>query len=80
MPYSAEGFEKCTSKEIQDNIERREYQLERVIEHDNKNPVIPKIQEQLEHLRADLILKKHEESKQEMKELLNRLLELVKLI
>ena len=80
MPYSAEGFENCTSTEIQENIERRERQLKKTIDHDDRNPVIPKIQEQLEHLRADLILKKHEESKQEMKELLKRLLQIIELV
>ena len=74
MTYSAEGFEHCTAKEIEEGIESREYQLKMIIAHNANHPEIkttdPKlIQEQLDHLRADLILKKQEE-REKMKEML----------
>ncbi len=81
MTYSAEGFEDCSAKQIEEGIEIREYQLKMIIAHKTSQSNIKTtdtklIQEQLDHLRADLILKKQEE-REKMKEMLNKLLQIV---
>jgi hypothetical protein len=79
MSSSTEGFEKNTSSEIQEVIDIREHALQ--LTEENHGPVerIQAMKQQLDSLRADLILKKQEE-KAEMKQLLSRLLQMVELM
>jgi hypothetical protein len=79
MSYSTEGFEKCTSSQIQENIDRREHTLKLTLENHGSVETIQAMNQQLDSIRADLILKKQEE-KAEMKQLLSRLLEMVGLM
>ena len=77
MAYRNEGCEKYTSNEIQSWMNDVEYQIQQIKNNTPHDVRIPKLQKQFDDLHADLILKKQEEAKKEMKELLNRLLELV---
>ena len=77
MSYSTEGFENCTSSEIEENIKRREHTLQLNIDNNGRVDTIQAMKQQLDSLRADLILKKQEEHKAEMKQLLIRLLQIV---
>jgi hypothetical protein len=79
MSYSTQGVGKCTSSEIQEYIDRTEATLQ--LNEENHGPVerIQAMKQQLDSLRADLILKKQEE-KAEMKQLLSRLLQMVELM
>lgn len=79
MPYRNELCEKYTSLEIQRWIETTEHQLRMITGHDPNDDRIQSFHEMLDNLHADLILKKHEE-RQEMKELLNRLLQMIELV
>jgi hypothetical protein len=77
MSYRNEGCEGCTSSEIERWIENTEYQVQQHIKTKGAEEIIKILQKQLDDLRADLILKKQEEAKAEMKQLLSRLLQLV---
>ena len=76
MTYKNEGCDKYTSTEIQSWINRAEEILRINIEHNrNKDSAefIQSLRQQLDDLRADLIVKKEEESQERTKEMLDRL-------
>ena len=76
MSYRNAGCENYTSNEIEQWIFRVEDQLQKLAQYAPDNVQIQPIQQQLDDLRADLILKK-QEARAEMKQLLMRLLLLV---
>ena len=76
MSYRNKICENYTSKQIEQWIFGVEYQLQQLTQNAPDDDQIPKIEQQLDDLRADLILKK-QEARAEMKQLLSRLLQLV---
>ena len=67
MTYKNKGCDKYTSAQIESWIKRAEQVLKMNIEHNknkNRTEFIESLQQQLEDLRADLILKKQEELQQ----------------
>ena len=80
MSYRNEGCDKYTSAQIQAWIDDAEKTLQTNIQNNtntNSAEHIQALRQQLDDLRADLILKKQEETKVEMKQLLSRLLLIV---
>jgi hypothetical protein len=80
MSYRNEGCDKYTSAQIQSWIDSVQQSLQVNIDHNrnkDRDEFLQKLRQQLDDLRADLILKKQEEAKAEMKQLLSRLLQLV---
>ena len=80
MSYRNVGCDKLSSADIQLWIVRSEDTLQINIQN-NRNADsaehIQTLRQQLDDLRADLILKKQEEMKSEMKQLLQKLLQIV---
>ena len=78
MPYKYAYCQEYTSAQIESWIEDVEVRLQHVINDNGMKKSTEMLQEQVDGLRADLILKKQEEAKKtEMKQLLNRILLLV---
>ncbi len=77
MSYKYPDCATCTSAEIEEWIANVESILQKNIENHSPQKTIEMFQKQLDDLHADLILKKQEETKEEMKQLLTRLLEIV---
>jgi hypothetical protein len=77
MSYKNEGCEQYTSSQIESWIEDVERTLQVSKENHTPPQQIQKIILHLKELHDDLILKKQEENKAEMKQLLTRLLQIV---
>jgi hypothetical protein len=77
MSYRNKDCENYTSVQIQSWIETTEFSLQQTKKNNGLIETIKQLELQLDDLRADLILKKQEENKEEMKQLLNRLLQIV---
>ena len=76
MTYKNKGCDKYTSAQIESWIKRAEQVLKMNIEHNknkNRTEFIESLQQQLEDLRADLILKKQEELQQRIDQTQQRL-------
>ena len=77
MSYRNKGCDKYSSLQIQSWMDDTKHVLDESIKHNAPEERITELQKQIDDLRADLILKKQEETKVEMKQLLQKLSQIV---